>query len=129
MTIKYEELVQHPKEVTHRICNFLIFPGIPDMLQPEKQDHAGEKAITNNIWYTREEYKRSPTDNEIEKWKRQLNFNQKAALFYLFRIIRTLKELGHPLPKTNSPIVDLDFMNMADLPIGFSSFPKNSGPL
>lgn len=115
LTIKYETLVQHPKETTHRICDFLNLPWNPKMLQPEQHEHAGEKAITNDIWYTSEEYNRSPVDEEIEKWKHELSFSQKAILFYLFRDYEALKELGHPLTETGSPIADLMFFEYGRL--------------
>jgi hypothetical protein len=107
LTIKYEALVKHPKELTHQICDFLNLPWDLRMLRPDEHEHAGEKAITNDIWYTQEEYRRAPTVNEINKWKNQLNFSQKATLFYLFRDYNILRNLGYQLHRElGSPIAN-----------------------
>ena len=69
------------------------------MLRPDKYEHAGEKAITNDIWYSQGEYKRPPTDNAVDKWKDSLSFAQQAILYYYFRGNQLLESNGYQLDK------------------------------
>lgn len=99
LTIKYEDLVTHPGRLTRQVCNFLNLPWDAEMLRPDKHEHTGEEAITNDIWYNSKEYKRQPSKTEIGKWKKKLSFTQKTILFYLFRDFKPLKSYGYPLDK------------------------------
>jgi LPS sulfotransferase NodH len=97
LTLKYEALVTQPEDVTRQICTFLDLPWDERMLRPDKQKHVGEKAITNEVWYNEKEYRRRPTDTEIEKWRGNLSFAQKAILFYCFRKNQSLSRNGYRL--------------------------------
>jgi hypothetical protein len=99
LTIKYEDLVKNPEALTHRICTFLELPWDSRMLRPDKYEHAGEKAITNDIWYSQEEYKRRPSDDAVDKWRGNLSFAQQAILYYCFRGNQALKANGYQLEK------------------------------
>lgn len=97
LTLTYEALVTQPEAITRQICTFLDLPWEERMLRPEKQPHIGEKAITNEVWYNEKEYRRRPTDTEIEKWRGSLNGAQKAVLFYCFRKNPSLLKNGYRL--------------------------------
>jgi hypothetical protein len=97
LTIKYEDLVKNPEALTNRICDFLGLPWDSRMLRPDKYEHSGEDAITNDIWYSKEEYKRRPTGAAIEKWKNDLSFAQRSLLYYAFRNNQPLRTHGYQL--------------------------------
>jgi hypothetical protein len=97
LTIKYEDLVKNPEALTHRICTFLELSWDSRMLRPDKYEHSGEEAITNDIWYSKEEYKRRPTGAAIDKWKNDLSFAQRSLLYYFFRSNQTLRSHGYQL--------------------------------
>ena len=99
LTIRYEDLVKDPEALTHRICTFLDLPWDSRMLRPDKYEHAGEKAITNDVWYSQEEYKRRPSDDAVDKWRDNISFAQQAILYYYFRGNQALKANGYQLEK------------------------------
>ncbi|MFO7713623.1 sulfotransferase family protein [Desulfosarcina sp.] len=99
LTVSYEDLVRDPGGLTRRICAFLDLPWDPKMLRPDQVEHAGEKAITNDVWYSQEEYKRRPTDNAVDKWKDSLSFAQQAILYYCFSGNQPVRANGYRLEK------------------------------
>lgn len=106
LTIRYEDLVTRAEDLTRQICAFLGLAWDERMLRPEKQEHSGEKAISNDVWYKKEEYKRPPTDAEIEKWRNNLSLVQKAVILYRFRGYHPLTVNGYQLDKEfKAPLV------------------------
>jgi hypothetical protein len=67
------------------------------MLRPDQLNHPGEKAITNDVWYSKKEYNRRPTASAVDQWKRSLNVLQRAVLYYCFRDNQTLRSNGYRL--------------------------------
>ena len=100
LTIHYEELVNDPERLTRRITEFLKLPWDEGMLRPDKFSHAGEKAITNDIWYTKETYNRRPTRDEVDKWKKDLTIIQQVVIYFCFRNNTALTGLGYRLDRT-----------------------------
>lgn len=95
MTVRYEQLVRQPEEVTRDVCDFLSVPWSADMLRPESQEHAGEKATVNDVWYDLESYYSPPDPSRIDRWKVRLSPAQKVAVSRAFAGDPHLAELGY----------------------------------
>jgi len=97
LTLTYEELVSAPESETQKICDFLGIEWSKQMMYPGRFDHLGEKAITNNVWYTSDMYNRNPETNEIDKWKTQLSLNKIIAISKSFNDDNELTQIGYDL--------------------------------
>lgn len=93
--VQYEQLVRRPEEETRAICDFLSLSWSADMLRPDRQEHPGEKAIVNNVWYDLESYYSPPDPSRIDRWKERLSAAQKVAVSRAFAGDPHLAELGY----------------------------------
>lgn len=81
LTIKYEDLVSDPVDVTRRVCEFLEIEWSPRMTKPSEFDHLGERPITESgLWYQPETFSRDPEPENIDKWIGQLTALQAAII-------------------------------------------------
>ena len=100
LSIRYEDLVNEPERLTRQIADFLNLSWHSGMLRPDQYEHSGENAITNDIWYNKENYNRKPTDAGIDKWKKNLTTIQQLIIYYGFKDNGPLTTYGYHLGKT-----------------------------
>lgn len=77
--IRYESLISNPKETYNNLLQFLNLDILPEAPEPSaiKFEDSKYDAHINDIWYTEEMYKQQFNPENIDKWKRELNFFQK----------------------------------------------------
>jgi hypothetical protein len=88
LTIRYEALVSDPKRECLKICDYLRIPWSDQMLSPERIQHPGQEAITNNsgeIWYDSNSYNRPLHSESLEKWRADLSPASQVAVTDFFR--------------------------------------------
>jgi hypothetical protein len=77
INIKYEDLLQMPKEELSRICERIGVELEPNMLIPEKTKIEDGPLQVDNIWLTKEMMNAKFDTTKIGRWKGQLSFLQK----------------------------------------------------
>lgn len=95
LIVAYERLIFNSEKETKRICNFLAIEWSKNMLRPSQFKHPGEKAITNDVWYSTKTYNKDPDPRRVDKWKTQLTTVQKIMITNAFKDVDELNRLGY----------------------------------
>ena len=100
--LKYERLVSDPENETRRICKFLGIEWSNRMLHPKNVKHLGEKAVTNDVWYSTKSYNRDPEPYEVDGWKSQLTYVQQNIITTAFLDNKGLTRCGYAFSSDDS---------------------------
>lgn len=96
--VAYERLVADVEGHTRRLCDFLGLDWTPAMLDPSKQPHLGQDAITGNsneVWYDAKSYARRPEAARVDKWREQLSTREQETIARAFADLPQLDAFGY----------------------------------
>jgi hypothetical protein len=96
--VAYERLVADVESHTRRLCDFLGLAWNAAMLDPSKQTHLGQDAITgnsNDVWYDAKSYARRPESRRVDKWRDQLSAREQETISRAFADLPQLDAFGY----------------------------------
>jgi protein-tyrosine sulfotransferase len=100
LTLIYEELVQQPEPVIHRLCAFLGLTFHHAMLQPQASKHPAQDSLVrldDGVWLDPQLGYRSIETSRTDVWRRQLDAAQVQAINAAFRDLPGIHGLGYAL--------------------------------